>query len=162
MTSRWWRRVGAALLLLACAWRAGAQGPGQLFAAVVARVVDGDTIDVRTPGAREAIRIRLDGIDTPERGEPFATVATRFTRAEAFGRAVRLRGTDVDRYGRLVARVTLDGSDLSVSLVRAGLACVYRKYTRDPVLYGAEAEARSARRGFWGSAQQPRCVEQAR
>lgn len=150
-----------ALLVVATGGAAG-QGPGESFDAVVARVVDGDTIDVRRQGVQESIRIRLDGIDTPERGEPFATVATRLTRAEVFGRTVRVRGTDIDRYGRLVARVTVDGTDLSAALVHAGLACVYRKYTRDPVLYRAEADARTARRGFWGSPQQPRCVKQAR
>jgi micrococcal nuclease len=150
------------LALAACPVAAGAQVPGETFEAVVARVVDGDTIDVRRAGDRQALRVRLDGIDTPERGEPFASAATRFTRAETFGRTASVRGTDIDRYGRLVARVTIAGADLSVALVRAGLACVYRKYTRDPVLYRAEADARSAGRGFWGSPQQPRCVAQAR
>lgn len=156
------RPLVIALAMLGSASSADAQGPGETFDAVVSRVVDGDTIDVRRAGERQAIRVRLDGIDTPERGEPFAGVATRFTRAETFGRTAVVRGTDIDRYGRLVARVTIAGADLSVALVRAGLACVYRKYTRDPALYRAETDARSAGRGFWGSPQQPRCVEQAR
>ncbi|BCS35445.1 chromosome partitioning protein ParB [Luteitalea sp. TBR-22] len=147
---------------LVCPSPSMAQVPGETFDALVAKVVDGDTIDVRRAGGHATIRIRLDGIDTPERGEPFSSAATRFTRAESFGRTVRVRGTDVDRYGRLVARVTREGADLSVSLVRAGLACVYRKYSRDPLLLRAEAEARSAARGLWGTTPQPRCVEQAR
>ena len=55
-----------------------------------------------------------------------------------------------DRYGRLVAPVILpDGRDLSVELVKAGLAWHYKKYSDDEELARLEVEARKASRGLW-------------
>ena len=56
---------------------------------------------------------------------------------------------DVDRYGRLVSRVQVDGTDLSVALVTEGLAWHYTQYSDDPVLAAAEAQARAAKIGLW-------------
>ena len=50
------------------------------------------------------LRVRLEGIDCPERGEPFSTQARNATRVMLFDEHVTLKATDVDRYGRLVAR----------------------------------------------------------
>ena len=132
---------------------------GKTFPATVVGVVDGDTIDVLRPGTRQNVRIRLDGIDCPESGEPFSRQALNLTRVLAFDQAVIVEGKDVDRYGRLVARIKLGSKDVSVELVSAGLACHYRKYSSDPVLARAEADATSSGRGFWAAgARQPACV----
>lgn len=136
---------------------------GTSFTARVASVIDGDTIDVVRPGGRARLRIRLEGIDSPEFGEPFNQTARVRTRVLVFDRDVRVAGRDVDQYGRLVARVTVaDGAaltDISVALVSDGLACHYRYYSSDPALARAEAEARVAGRGFWAQdAQKPACV----
>ena len=56
---------------------------------------------------------------------------------------------DVDRYGRLVSRVQVDGIDLSVALVAEGLAWHYTQYSDDPELARAEAQARAAEIGLW-------------
>ncbi len=155
--------VLAALLL---ATLSGAQPPstaGATFTATVVHVVDGDTIDVRVASTGERVRIRVHGVDAPERGEPFSQVALRFTRATVFSRTVIVEGRDVDTYGRLVARVRVDETDLSEALLHAGLACHYRRYSDDPALERAEAAARVAERGFWArGALQPRCVARER
>lgn len=57
---------------------------------------------------------------------------------------------DVDRYGRTVGRVYVDGTDVNAELVRQGYAWVYRKYAEDPKLYELEEEVRKAERGLWG------------
>jgi endonuclease YncB( thermonuclease family) len=137
---------------------------GTSFTARVASVVDGDTIEVVRPGGTARLRIRLEGIDSPEFGEPFNQTARVRTRVLVFDRDVRVAGRDVDPYGRLVARVTVaDGAaltDISVALVSDGLACHYRYYSSDPALARAEAEARGAGRGFWAQGvQKPACVE---
>lgn len=154
--------IRVALLAILLPWFAGVQPSprvGAHFTATVVHVVDGDTIDVRVASTGERVRIRVHGIDAPERGEPFSQVALRFTRATVFSRVVTIEGRDVDAYGRLVGRVRVDGVDLSEALARAGLACHYRRYSDDPLLERAEADARAAGRGFWArGAQQPRCV----
>jgi micrococcal nuclease len=99
-------------------------------AAVVTDVVDGDTIDVRVDGATETVRIV--GINTPEQGECLADEATRWLRDRISGRTVTLvrDESDRDRYGRLLRYVEVDGADVGVELVRAGLA-IARRYPPD-------------------------------
>ena len=121
---------------------------GSEFSARVVSVADGDTLDVVTSD-RGRIRIRLEGIDCPERGEPFSGVARNLTRQLAFDKTVQLKVFDVDRYGRLVARVTSEGKDLSLELVSAGLASHYTVFSFDPKLEAAEQRARKERRGMW-------------
>ena len=121
---------------------------GRQFSARVATVLDGDTIEVVTTDRRR-VRIRLEGIDCPERGEPFSSVARNFTRRLAFDKTVGVDVRDVDRYGRLVARVTSEGKDLSLELVSAGLASHYTVFSFDSKLAAAEERARKERRGMW-------------
>lgn len=136
---------------------------GVVFDANVVSIVDGDTVDVILAGQKRRIRIRLEGIDAPERGEPFSATATRSARVLLFDQRTRIEGRDVDRYGRLVARISVHGNDTSVELVKAGLACHYTQYSSDAVLARAEAEARRAGRGFWASgAARPNCATDSR
>jgi endonuclease YncB( thermonuclease family) len=111
-------------------------------------VVDGDTLHAAVRGMGD-MRVRLEGIDCPEPGQPFSQVARSFTRAFAFDRDVTLTVIDVDRFGRLVARLTSGGRDLSLALVKAGLAWHYTDYSSDRLLAAAEQDARANRRGMW-------------
>jgi endonuclease YncB( thermonuclease family) len=129
---------------------------GKQFDARVLRVGDGDTFDVQLPRDDRRLRIRLQGVDAPEIDEVFGREATSYLRKLLVGRTVRVDGRDMDRYGRLVARVTVDGQDTSTVMIRAGLAC--QAYARDPALAQVESQARAARAGFWAASRKPRCV----
>jgi endonuclease YncB( thermonuclease family) len=94
--------------------------------------------------------VRLEGIDCPEKGQDFSAQAKQFTSDLTFGKEVTVDVPNVDRYGRLVARISVGGQDVSVALVRAGLAWHFTKYSSDPVLAEAEQVARSAKRALWG------------
>jgi len=118
------------------------------FTARVTAVIDGDTIDVVSVDKR-TVRIRLEGIDCPEAGQPFSNVARNFTRTLLFDKTVTVRPIDTDRYGRTVARVVIDGKEASVALVSAGLAWVFTTYSNDRTLEAAEADAKRAKRGGW-------------
>lgn len=118
------------------------------FDAWVEHVVDGDTIDVRRTDGTVS-RVRVHGIDCPERGRPFANVARNFTRSMVFRQAVRVSVRDTDRYGRLVADVRVGTRDLGQALVEAGLAWQFRRFSDDPRLAALEQGAREARRGLW-------------
>ena len=129
---------------------------GDSFSGNVVAISDGDTIRVMHNGRAE--RIRLWGIDCPEKRQPFGTRATQFTGDLAFGKDVKVLVRDVDRYGRTVGEVILpDGRSLNRELVRAGLAWWYRHYApNDRELERLEAEARTARRGLWAD-KEPVC-----
>ncbi len=95
-------------------------------------------------------RIRLHGIDCPEKRQAFGKRAKQFTSTLVFGNTVTVQVLDRDRYGRTVGVVLLpDGRSLNHELVRAGLAWMYRRYTNDQSLSDLEEEARVARRGLW-------------
>lgn len=124
------------------------------------RVVDGDTCDLATGSARVArtLRVRLHGIDTPERGERGGTAATEFLRSllgeGAAARRLRCQATGdrVDGFGRLLARCTLpDGRDVGLLLVEHGLARAFRRYSLDYA--AAEERAKAAGLGIWGAQQ---------
>ena len=125
--------------------------PSQSLAEYSGRVVsvlDGDTIEVLHQGKAE--RIRLAGIDCPEKRQPFGQKAKQLTSTLAFGKHVTVQPVDKDRYGRTVGEVVLpNGTNLSRELVRAGLAWWYRKYSTDPILAALELEAHGAQRGLW-------------
>ena len=129
----------------------------------VTRVADGDTLDIVPAGETRAIRVRLFGIDAPERGEPFANQARARARVLAFDKSVQFTGVSVDAYGRLVARVRAGDVDLGLDLLSNGLACHYRRYSSDQPQANAEAAAKSRAIGFWAlGAQKPRCTAPSR
>lgn len=118
------------------------------FQARVTAVSDGDTLVVRALDGNLQ-RVRIDGVDCPESGQAFSQIARNFTRQLAFDRQVSVRIVTTDRNDRLVSRVVVDGKDLSVELVRAGLAWHYTDFSTDENLAALEQEARSAKRGLW-------------
>lgn len=141
-----------------------AQGDPLTATALVLKVVDGDTIDIRDDN-RGRLRVRLLGIDTPETKKPGYTVgcwgpeATDFAKTTILGQRVALVSDPTqdptDRYGRTLAYlVRADGWDYSVEAARAGTAKSYVYGSRPVSQYGeietAQAEAQSARRGLWG------------
>ncbi len=99
----------------------------------------------------EGERIRLHGIDCPEKRQAFGNKAKQFTSKLVFGQTVAVNVMDQDRYGRTVGEVVLpDGRVLNHKLVKAGLAWWYRRYApEDKKLSQLEAEARDKKRGLW-------------
>jgi endonuclease YncB( thermonuclease family) len=97
------------------------------------------------------MKVRLHGVDMPEKAQAFGTRARQFASELAFQKTVTVRVRDTDRYGRLVAEVILpDGRSLNHELVRAGMAWWYRQYARsDATLAQLEAAAKAAKRGLW-------------
>ena len=114
----------------------------------VVAVADGDTITVLAEGHRE-VRVRLAEIDTPESRQPWGKRAKQALSRKVFGQRGDVEVLDVDRYGRSVGRVRLDGRDINREMVAEGHAWVYRDYLRDRSLLDVEAAAREARLGLW-------------
>jgi micrococcal nuclease len=111
-------------------------------------VTDGDTIEVMNDGA--PVKIRLYGIDCPEKKQPFGTQAKQYTAAMVFQKHVDVEECGRDRYRRTIAKVTVNGKSLNELLVGAGLAWWYRKYAPyDSRLEQLEADARIFGYGLW-------------
>lgn len=120
-------------------------------AARVIGITDGDTIKVVEDNALEKIRLR--GIDCPEKGQPFGKQAKLLTAQLAFGKDVVINDQGRDRYGRIIADVILpDKTSLSCDLVKAGYAWWYRQYAPDDYeLASLEREARRKNLGLWSA-----------
>ena len=107
------------------------------------------TIDVLTQD-KSTIRLRLNGIDTPERGQPFGNNAKDYLSQTIGGKMVRLTTYETDRYDRTIADVYLgDNTFINRELVKRGLAWHYKEYSDDPRLAENEREARLQKLGLW-------------
>jgi micrococcal nuclease len=117
----------------------------------VVKVVDGDTFDI--VDENKTTRIRLFGIDAPERGQAFNKRARAFMDSLVAGKQIRVVVRDKDRYGRTVGDAYLsDGTYVNAEIVRAGYAWQFRKYSTDPEVARLENAARSQRLGLWEDA----------
>ena len=124
----------------------------------VIHVQDGDSITV-LDDTRTQHKIRLSGIDAPERGQAFGNVSKESLAEQVAGQSVAVEWDKVDRYGRKVGKVLLAGLDSNLVQIKRGLAWHYKKYEReqspaDRQSYAAaEAEARAAKLGLWRDAE---------
>jgi micrococcal nuclease len=163
VTRNW---IGSAILLAAIAclivrpWEGGKDAGPASIVVPVARVVDGDTIEVRLDGGLEYVR--LIGVDTPETVKPGTPVqcygprASHFAKRLLSGRRVRLVfGVERrDVYGRLLAYVHLGRRFVEAMLIRRGLARSLTIPPNDrfaPLLRRLELRAARAGRGLWGA-----------
>ncbi len=110
--------------------------------------MDGDTIEVLHSLRTE--RIRLHGVDAPEKSQAFGSRARQITAGLVFGRIVTVREKGRDRYGRTLAEIVLpDGRILNRELVASGFAWHYKRYSSDLGLARLEETARAQKRGLW-------------
>ena len=114
----------------------------------VVGVHDGDTLTL-LDNSKTQIKIRLAEIDAPESHQPYGSRSKQELSGLAFGRPAAVQVQDIDRYGRTVGRVTVDGVDVNAEMVRRGAAWVYRKYAKRQFLFTIEKQARDAKAGLW-------------
>jgi endonuclease YncB( thermonuclease family) len=120
----------------------------------VVKIADGDTITLLDHDNRQ-YRIRVAGIDAPERRQPYYEASKQNLAKLAFGRVATVEWRKHDKYKRIVGNVRVAGEDVGLAQVRAGLAWWYRDFAREQTpedrrLYeAAELDARGARLGLW-------------
>ena len=115
----------------------------------VIRIVDGDTYHLLTED-NQTLKIRMEGIDAPERAMPFYKVSKDYLGKLCFGKRVKLKSTSIDQYGRHLGFTYLeDGSELCHEMIKAGLAWHYKHYNSDVDLANLEIEARKSKKGIW-------------
>lgn len=114
----------------------------------VVSISDGDTLTVLQGNTQ--YKIRLNGIDCPEKSQAYGTKAKEFTSDLVFGKVVTVNIKEKDRYGRYVADIILeDGTVLNSELVRNGFAWHYKQYSDDSSLAELEDAAKSQGVGLW-------------
>lgn len=113
----------------------------------VVGVTDGDTITIMHNGVGE--RIRLYGIDCPEKRQAFGKKAKQFTSEQVFGQHVEVRPVTIDRYDRTIAWIYQKGICLNEELLKAGLAWHYKRYSPERRLAYIEDEAKLIKNGLW-------------
>lgn len=110
-------------------------------------VTDGDSLRAMVRG--RDTEIRLTDIDAPERDQPYGWQAKLQLIDLVRDRHLVIIPSDVDQYGRIVARVWAGDVDINRELVARGSAWFYPQYADDKSLYDVEQQARDAKRGLW-------------
>lgn len=138
------KRILLALFLIAAVCVSGAELVGR-----VVGVSDGDTITVLDDMDKGRFRVRLYGIDAPEKRQAFGNKAKQYLSSLVYGKRVSVRFSAIDRYGRIVGRVYLSGRDISLAMLSAGYAWHYTQYDNSPEYAAAEKQARYTGGGLW-------------
>jgi len=120
----------------------------------VVGVSDGDTITVLDAAKRQH-KVRLAGIDAPEKGQAFGNASKENLSKLVFDRQVTADCYKRDQYGREICRVFRGGTDIPLEQLRAGLAWHYARFANEQrpderaAYVDAEASAKASRRGLW-------------
>lgn len=119
------------------------------FNGKVIKIVDGDTYDVLTSDFK-TIRIRMNGIDAPEKKQAFGSKSKDHLGSLCFGKTVKIVPISYDRNKRLIADSFTDRDlNLSRAMIRAGYAWHFKKYSKDKIMADDEDYARKIRAGLW-------------
>ncbi|MBV4357560.1 thermonuclease family protein [Pinibacter aurantiacus] len=115
----------------------------------VVKVSDGDTITI-LDSVHHQIKIRLYGIDCPEKKQDYGTVAKNFTADRCFSKVISVVSKGKDKYGRTLGVVILpDKSELNLLLLQRGLAWHYKTFDKSIRYAGAELNAKQQKYGLW-------------
>ena len=143
-----WRRITDLLERLGTAREADPMPDFDLAGRVV-RIADGDTVSVLATDNQQ-YKVRLFGIDTPERDQPHGAIAKRALAELIDNRTVGVVVVDTDDYGRKVGTLFHEGTNINLAMVASGNAWWYRHYApHERQLAMAEKAARNERRGLW-------------
>lgn len=143
------RRLSRAMIVMAIfSFAIISSAYGERVSGRVVGVTDGDTITLLLDGNHQE-RIRLYGIDCPEKNQPFGNKAKIFCSDFAFNKTAELERTGTDRYGRTIGWVFINQKCLNEELLKAGLAWHYKQYSSDKSLSDIELFARTMRHGLW-------------
>ena len=118
------------------------------FRGKVVGVTDGDTITV-LDAEQVQHKIRLQGIDAPERKQAFGTKSKELLTEKIAGHEVLIEWKEKDRYGRILGEVMLERRHINLEMVQEGMAWHYLQYSKSKELERAELQARQAGRGLW-------------
>jgi len=141
------------LVFIALAALTATTNAGTLTGRVVG-IADGDSLTL-LDATNTQHKIRLSGIDSPEKGQPFGEYCKKSLSDLAYDRIVDIESNKLDHYGRVIGKVLVNGQDVNLEQVRRGCGWHYKKYQNEQVLddrlayNAAEESARASRVGLW-------------
>jgi endonuclease YncB( thermonuclease family) len=138
----------------------------QVFIAKVIAVFDGDTVLVlrncetvkpevsesalrATCGGGHPVKVRLAEIDAPEKAQVFGETSKRSLSDMVLGKQVKVSSQALDKYGRMVAHLSVNGLDVNAEQIRRGMAWEYSHFHRNRLLVALQEEAKQVPRGLW-------------
>lgn len=127
---------------------------GSILTGKCAYVQDGDSLKFIPDGKAEEVRVRLYGIDAPEKGQEFSNQSREQLRKLTLKKNIRVEVQDTDRYGRYIAKVYVGCTYVNQEMLRAGLAWYYGHHAdsiKDADLQKAQKSARKTSKGLWGN-----------
>jgi endonuclease YncB( thermonuclease family) len=149
-----WLRSNLRVLLISMVLATSGPSHADVLIGQVVGVSDGDTITLLDANKTQ-YKIRLAGIDAPEKAQAFGQAAKKSLSDLIFNKQVNVYWEKTDRYQRVLGKVTLDGQDVCLEQVKLGMAWYYKQYQRDQTPEDrtkytlAEKEARANRIGLW-------------
>ena len=120
----------------------------ETISGTVVKVADGDTFTLLTAD-NHTVKIRLHGIDAPEKGQDFYRVSRDYLASITMHQRVEVIVTSRDRYKRTVGLVSVNGTNVNEAMLRSGLAWHYREYDKKAEWSALEKKARAERAGLW-------------
>jgi endonuclease YncB( thermonuclease family) len=141
--------ISLAAALLACLGTAQAD----VLEGKVVGITDGDTVTVLVD--RREVKVRVAGIDAPEKKQAFGQRSKEHLSDCAFGKAVAVEWSKTDRYGRTIGKVLAGGVDCGLRQIQDGMAWHYKAYAKeqsatDRAAYSeAESQSMARKSGLW-------------
>ena len=121
----------------------------QVYKGEVVKISDGDTFTLLVNG-KEQVKVRIDGIDAPEKGQAFGNRAKEYLSKLIWGESVIVQVSKTDRYGRSIGKVSTPKiTDVGLEMIKAGYAWQYRDYNNDQSYTAADNFARKHMRALW-------------
>lgn len=119
----------------------------------VVNVADGDTLTILGTGNKQT-KVRLYGIDAPEKAQDFGNVAREHLAGLVAGKTIDVTVVDVDQYGRSVGRIEVDGKEVAEEMLKNGMVWLYTAYCKIPECKQwkqLETQAKTAKIGLWAN-----------
>lgn len=151
-------RLGLMKLLPILALLMATAGHAGTLESRIIGITDGDIVTI-LDGSNSPQIIRLAGIDAPEKKQRFGMRSKESLSDMVFGRTVTVQTSKIDRYGRTIGKILVNGTDANLEQVKQGMAWHYKAYQHEQSpqdrrdYAAAEIDARTAKRGLWQDAE---------
>jgi micrococcal nuclease len=118
----------------------------QTYHGTILRVIDGDSFIFQTEEG--SLRVRLQGIDAPEKDQPFGIESTKFMEGY-LNKPADLIYYGLDQYDRTLGTLMVEGQNINLISLKLGFSWHFKKYSKDVDFANAEIYARNNRLGLW-------------